>query len=94
MPGKISFCAETRRLRSHSRVIFAFFETARRILYARLYERKERDLYFGVGLNLQELPFGAPGVKSHWIGQVGRSVLEYVQVPSTLLDARHGIDSK
>jgi Predicted periplasmic lipoprotein (DUF2279) len=25
---------------------------------------KERNLYFGVGLNLQELPFGAPAIKS------------------------------
>jgi hypothetical protein len=25
---------------------------------------------------------------------VGRSVLEYVQVPYTSLDARHGLDSK
>jgi len=55
---------------------------------------KERNLYFGVGLNLQELLFGAPAIKSHWAGQVGRSVLEYVQVPYTSLDARHGIDGK
>ena len=55
---------------------------------------KERNLYFGVGLNLQELLFGAPAIRSHWAGQLGRSVLEYVQVPYTSLNVEHSLPSK
>jgi len=55
---------------------------------------KERNLYFGIGLNLQEFLFGAPAIKSHWAGQVGRSVLEYVQVPYTSVSETHGLDTK
>lgn len=49
---------------------------------------RDRHLYFGVGLNLQELLFGAPAVKDQWWARGGRTFLEYVQIPYTAIDSK------
>lgn len=53
---------------------------------------KDRELYFGVGVNLQELLFGAGPHKDHWLSQGGRTALEYIQLPYTYVgtDGRPG----
>ncbi|MBL3529141.1 MAG: DUF2279 domain-containing protein [gamma proteobacterium endosymbiont of Lamellibrachia anaximandri] len=44
-----------------------------------------RRVFWGLGLNLQELLFGAGRIKHTAIGQDARRILEYVQVPYTNL---------
>jgi hypothetical protein len=44
---------------------------------------KTRHAYVGIGLNLSEVLFSEPAIRDTLPGQVGRTFLEYVQVPYT-----------
>ncbi|MES2923625.1 MAG: DUF2279 domain-containing protein [Verrucomicrobiota bacterium] len=47
-------------------------------------DRHERNLYVGIGLNLQELLFGKVDKdREHWAAKTARVSLEYVQIPYT-----------
>jgi hypothetical protein len=49
-------------------------------------EDRERNLYVGIGINLQELLFGEVAANhGHGAARIARTGLEYVQVPYTYL---------
>lgn len=50
-------------------------------------DRLERNLYVGIGLNLQELLFGQGPHRDHWASKAARTGLEYVQVPYSYLSS-------
>lgn len=46
---------------------------------------QSRSPYIGIGLNLSELLFSSPAVRNTPVGQIGRDVLRYIQVPYTYI---------
>ena len=49
---------------------------------------RERNLYVGIGLNLQELLFGkVDKEREHWAAKTARVGLEYVQIPYTYVSS-------
>jgi hypothetical protein len=47
---------------------------------------RTRSVFFGIGLNLNELLFSDPAVRRTGIGNIASSTLEYIQVPYTSIN--------